>query len=214
MERHGVRGTVALNSDICDHHPEIVRAAKDLGWEFMGHGQTNVVRIDELTPDEQRRVIHDTLARIAEEIGKKPVGWLGPGLAETWHTLDYLIDEGCLYVCDWVNDDQPYVMDIEGRRIYSIPYTLEANDVPLVFIHKVSSAEYERRLRQQFDVLYREGERSGRVMAIAIHPFVSGVPHRSASFDAVLGHICSHPGVWKATGEEIVRHYLKCFPPS
>jgi hypothetical protein len=62
--------------------------------------------------------------------GKKPLGWLGSGLAETWHTLDFLAAEGCLYVADWVNDDQPYFMDVGGKRLVSIPYSYEINDSP------------------------------------------------------------------------------------
>ncbi len=60
---------------------------------------------------------------------------------------------------------------------------------------------------RQFDVLYREGAESGRVMAIALHPYLTGVPHRIDAFDAALGYICGHARVWKATGAEIARHY-------
>ena len=38
---HDVRGTVALNSEVCDDHPQIVEDALELGWEFMGHNQSN-----------------------------------------------------------------------------------------------------------------------------------------------------------------------------
>jgi hypothetical protein len=47
-----------------------------------------------------------------------------------------------------------------------------------------------------------------RVMAIAVHPFVTGQPHRIGALDAALEYICSHPGVWRATGWEIVQHFL------
>jgi allantoinase len=56
-------------------------------------------------------------------------------------------------------------------------------------------------------VLYREGAESGRVMAIALHPYLTGVPHRIDALDAALAYICRHPHVWKATGAEIARHY-------
>ncbi|MGQ0654327.1 MAG: hypothetical protein ACT4P4_19025 [Betaproteobacteria bacterium] len=46
-------------------------------------------------------------------------------------------------------------------------------------------------------------------MAIAVHPFVTGQPHRIGALDAALEHICAHEGVWRATGREIVEHYLK-----
>ena len=108
LSKHGIRASPTLNSDICDHHPQIVRAAVELGWEILGHNQTNSVWLDQLGPEEERQTVARTLSRIAEMTGRKPVGWLGAGLAETWHTLDYLVEEGCLYVADWVNDDQPY----------------------------------------------------------------------------------------------------------
>jgi hypothetical protein len=60
----------------------------------------------------------------------------------------------------------------------------------------------------QFDVLYKEGAKSGRVMAIALHPYLIGVPHRIGAFDAALKYICKHKKVWKATGSEIASHYL------
>ena len=63
-------------------------------------------------------------------------------------------------------------------------------------------------IKRTFDVLYREGEDSARVMAICLHPFISGVPHRIAGLDAAFRYICGHNDVWWATGEEIVRAYL------
>lgn len=209
LSRHGVRATVALNSEICDHQPEIIEAAMNLGWEFMGHNQTNVLRLNEVTPERERQVIHETLARIAKATGKKPVGWLGSGLAETWNTLDHLIEENCLYVADWVCDDQPFLMHLNGKRLVSIPYSYEINDAPMFYRNKVSTEEFETMMRRQFDVLYREGAESGRVMAICLHPYVIGVPHRIGTLDSALTYIRSHAGVWFATGEEIVRHYLE-----
>ena len=70
-------------------------------------------------------------------------------------------------------------------------------------------AEFEARVRRQFDTLYREGAESGRVMAIAVHPYVTGFPHRIWVLESVLDYIRKHDGVWFATAEEIVDHYLK-----
>jgi peptidoglycan/xylan/chitin deacetylase (PgdA/CDA1 family) len=73
---------------------------------------------------------------------------------------------------------------------------------------RASVPEFEAMLRRQFDTLYREGETIPRVMAIAVHPFVTGQPHRIEALDAALEYICSHAGVWRATGWEIVQHFL------
>ena len=63
-------------------------------------------------------------------------------------------------------------------------------------------------LIRTFDTLYREGKESGRVMPMAIHPFVIGVPHRIGAFEAVLTHITSHDDVWCATSDDIIAQYL------
>ncbi len=208
LERHGIRATVALNSDICAAHPEIIEDAVKLEWEFIGHGKTNTHRQTEIEPESERQHVFDVIETIEKATGKRPLGWLGPGLQETWNTLDYLIEAGCTYIADWVNDDQPYLMDVDGKRIVSIPYSYEVNDSAVIVRAKHTAPEFERVIRETFDVLCREGAESGRVMAICLHPFVIGAPHRIGALDRALAHICSHEGVWKATGAEIVQHYL------
>jgi allantoinase len=212
LERYGIRASAALNSEVCEHHPEIVEEARRLRWEPIGHGETNALRINEMDPGRERDSIHAALDRIEQTWGTRPVGWLGPGLAETWHTLEHLSQAGIRYVCDWVNDDQPYTMEVGRPPMVSLPYSVQTNDVPAYFDMKCSVPEFERMLKAQFDVLYREGAESGRVMAIAVHPFVTGQPHRIGALDAALEYICSHEGVWRATGREIVEHYQKFFP--
>ena len=212
LSRYGVRGTAALNSDICDYHPQIVAMGVKLGWEFMGHCQTNAKRLNELEPEREREAIHETLERIGKATGRKPVGWLGAGLAETWNTLDYLIEEGVQYVADWASDDLPFRMDVGGKTLLSIPYSLQVNDTTQFYNQKASAEDFEKIIKRQFDCLYAESERAPRVMAIAIHPFVSGVPHWIGAIDAGLDYICSHEGVWRATGSEIAAHFAREVP--
>jgi peptidoglycan/xylan/chitin deacetylase (PgdA/CDA1 family) len=212
LSRYGIRGTAALNSDLCDFHPEIIDRAVELGWEFMGHGQTNAVRLNEMPPEQEAAAIRATLERIAAATGVRPKGWLGAGVAETWHTLDHLLAEGVEYVADWTCDDLPFRMQVGGRTLFSVPYTLQASDSCQCYNQKATADEFERVLIRQFDWLYRESERAPRVMAISIHPFIAGVPHWIGALDAALEHACSHAGVWRATGGEIVAHFARQVP--
>ena len=209
LDNYGVRGTVALNSDICEFQPQIIEATMKRSWELMGHNQTNAIRLNEMPAEQEVQSIAETLERIERATGKRPTGWLSSGLSETWNTLDYLVDAGVQYIADWTCDDQPFLMDIGGRRLVSIPYSFELNDAPMIYYNKVSTDEFEQMIKRQFDVLYREGAESGRVMAICLHPFIIGVPHRIGALDNALKYISSHPHVWFATGQEIVDHYLK-----
>jgi allantoinase len=205
LDKHQIRASPTLNSDICDHHPQIVRAAVELGWEILGHNETNSRWLNQMTPQEEQASIARALAKIAALAGRKPVGWLGSGLAETWHTLDYLIDEGVQYVADWVADDQPFWMDVGGgRRIVSIPYSYEINDSPFLYTRNGTIGEFVAAIKAQFDTLYTEGAQSGRVMAICLHPYLIGVPHRIRGLDDALAYLAAHDGVWFATGSEIV----------
>lgn len=210
LDRFGIRATVALNSDICDRHPEIIAAGVERRWEFMGHCQSNARWLGRAgSEDAARAVIAETLGRIEKATGVRSRGWLGAGLEETWDTLDQLVDEGASYVADWVNDDEPYRMDIgNGRRIVSIPYSTEINDRPAYVRNTHTPDAFAATIRAAFDVYYREGTRSGRVMAIALHPNLSGVSYRIDALSAALDYICGHDGVWLATGSEIVDCYL------
>jgi hypothetical protein len=44
-------------------------------------------------------------------------------------------------------------------------------------------------------------------MAIALHPYLMGVPHRIRYLDEALAYIRRHAHVWWATGAEIVDAY-------
>ncbi len=214
MVRHGVRGTVALNSDLCAKHPQILAEARRLDWEFMGHNQSNTWRLNDIKPEAEPDLIRSTLETIETATGTRPRGWLGSGLAETWNTVDLLAENGCLYVADWVNDDQPYLMNLEkDRRLVSVPYSLELNDKPAFEKFHRTADEFREMICRQFDTLYREGEKSGRVMAIALHPYIIGMPHRIGALDAALAYIKGHSDVWCATGGEIARHYLQINQP-
>jgi peptidoglycan/xylan/chitin deacetylase (PgdA/CDA1 family) len=208
LARHQVRGTVTLNSEVCEAYPRIIEECKKLDWEFMGHNQSNSRLLNEIPADEERGVILDVFDTIEKSTGARPRGWLGSALKETWNTLDYLLDAGCEYVADWVNDDQPYPMDVEGRQLVSIPYSLEINDLPAFHRYFRSTDEFEAMICRQFDTLYADGAVTGRVMAICLHPFVIGMPHRISCLDRALEYICGHDHVWCATGSEIVDHYL------
>lgn len=203
LSKHGIRGTVALNAEVARYYPRIMEGVRQLDWELMGHGLTNSAMLTGLAKPDEAALIA-AVKSVIEDQGQIMRGWLGPGLTETWNTLDLLRDAGVEYVCDWVNDDLPYRMN---NGLYSIPYSIELNDMPLFNMPSIDIAEFERRVVETFDVLYEEGAKNARVMCVALHPFLIGAPHRIRYLDRALAHIASHQHVWLATGSEIIRAY-------
>jgi allantoinase len=212
MDRYGVRGTVALNSDVCDHYPRIIQAGNKLGWEWMGHGKNNSILLGNKSEDEERALIKYIVAAITKGTGKAPRGWLGPALTETHNTLDILSENGIDYVADWTNDEQPYSMRVKKGTMTSIPYSVEINDIPAILEGKQSGEIFGQMIKDQFDVLYEDGAKSGRVMSICLHPFLIGHPHRAKYFNEALKHISSRQEVWVTTGAEIIDWYRKAAP--
>ncbi|MGH9375973.1 MAG: polysaccharide deacetylase family protein [Terriglobia bacterium] len=204
LDKHRVKATISLNGAVCESHPGVVDEMMKSGWEMMGHGY-----VQKKLPSEsdERSAIKKTIDAIKQKTGRPPRGWLGPGLAETFDTPDILAEEGIEYVADWVNDDLPYPMKVKKGTLYSIPYTLELNDGPIFMGQHHRSPEIFRRARDYFDTLYSEAEQGARVMAIAVHPFITGVPHRSKYFDDIFIYMKRHTGVAFMTGGEILDWY-------
>lgn len=208
LAKHDVKGTVALNGEVGKYYPRIMEEAVRLDWELMGHGLTNSRLLTEMQPDEEEATINEVRSIIASH-GRKMMGWLGPGLSETWHTLDFLKKAGCSYVADWVNDDLPYRMN---NGLYSIPYSIELNDMPLFNMPSIANEEFLKRICDAFDTLYEEGAQGGRVMGLALHPFLIGTPGRIKVLDKALAYMRSHDQVWFARGAEIIEAYRSQFP--
>jgi allantoinase len=207
LDKHRIRATVALNAEICEHEPRIIEEGNKREWEWMGHNLTNSRRLSGVDEAEERHIISETVRILRSGTGRAPRGWLGSGLAETVRTPDILKEHGIEYVADWINDDQPYPMKTAHGELYTIPYSGEINDKPAYESMHVPPHEFARMIRDQFDTLYREGQHSARVMAICLHPYLSGVPHRIRYLDEALGYIAGHDHVWWATGAEIIDAY-------
>lgn len=198
--------TLALNGSVCTEYPRVATAALEAGWEFMGHGyvQGPMHRLDD-----QRAAVRQTIAAIQSFTGKPPRGWESPGLTETFETVDILSEEGIEYVADWVLDDQPCDITTTAGSIISIPYTVEMNDVCMMAVAQHASQEWLDRGIRQFDRLYQESASSARVMAISMHPFLAGVPHRIGYVEDVFKHILNKPDVLCWTGEQILDWYRR-----
>jgi len=212
FDKHGIRATAAMNSGFAECHPELTRQLVSEGWELMGHGQVNNRRLPSYPPDEERKLIGECLRTLESVTGIRPTGWLSPGLLETPDTLRHLVTEGVGYVADHVCDDQPFPIPVEGGAILSVPYSLETNDKPAYAQVGLTPPEFAALATRQFDVLYAESDRTALVFALALHPYLSGVPHRIDAVDEVLRHIRDHEDVWFATGSEIADAYALVHP--
>ena len=192
--------TMAINGNVCNSYPRVASAGLDAGWEFMGHG---FLQGPMHNLEDQRGAIHLAMDTIERFTGTRPTSWESPGLTETPETLDLLRESGVKYVADWVLDDLPQEVETPHGMITTIPYTVEMNDITVYALQQHQSDEFLRRGRDQFDRLYAESADNARVMAISIHPYVTGVPHRIRYLEELLDYVGGHEGVSWMTASEI-----------
>src|SRR5882757_1172746 len=203
LDEAGVKATVALNSAVCETFPKAMDEMKKRGWEFMGHGTTNSENLGGLNPEKEKEVIQHVLKTIEQSTGRKPRGWLGSGLTETYNTLDILAEEGVTYCGDWNNDDQPYPMKVKSGKMYGIPYCMEINDIGQYIRKGYTGEQYYRALIDQFEQLLADSRKQPRVMGIPLHPMISGQPLRIKYLARALAEMKKQERVWFATGGEI-----------
>jgi peptidoglycan/xylan/chitin deacetylase (PgdA/CDA1 family) len=208
LEKHGLPVTAILNSDVCTVYPRVIEEGTRRGWRWVAHGKDNSTFPAEMKVEEERAMLSEMLGTIERATGQRPRGWLGPALNESHHTPELLGELGVDYLLDWCNDDQPYRLNVTSRTMVSVPYSIEVNDIPLFVGKSLSGPDFERIVKDQFDVLYEEGERSGKVMALPLHPFVIGQPFRIRYLDSALEYILGHDRVWLTTSDDIASWYL------
>ena len=205
LKKFDLKATLAINGSVCNSYPRVAKAALEAGWEFMGHG---FIQRPMHHVEDQREAIARTISAIEAFTGTKPRGWESPGLTETNDTIDLLAEAGIEYVADWVLDDQPCEIQTASGPIVSVPYTVEMNDISMMAIQNHPSSEWLQRGTDTFDRLWEEGARIPRVMAISVHPYITGAPHRIGYLEKLYAYIRSREGVWLCTGEEILDWHL------
>ena len=207
FDRFGIRPSVLVNSDACTYYPEIIEAGRKRGWPWLAHGKTNSVMQQGMNPEEERTFLTEVIDAIERGTGKRPRGWLGPALSETFETPHLLAELGLDYILDWCNDDQPYPMNVRTGRMISIPYSVEMNDIILFLARGVTPEDFASMLIDQFDALYEDGAHNSRVMGVSLHPFLVGQPFRRKHLARVLDHVTRHSNVWLPTSDEIADWY-------
>jgi allantoinase len=208
FDTHRIRATVSLNVSVMEHFPEVRDAMIDRDWAFMSHGLYNTRYLYGMTVAEEREFYRDTIDTVYRYTGKRMKGMLGPAFTATVNTPDLMAEAGMIYQADWFVDDQPFPINVKTGNLVGVPYSREINDA-FLFQNQSFDADYlVETCKRQFDVLYEEGAESGRVMCIALHPYLVGQPHRVKYLDEAIAYILRHEGVWATTADEIAEYYL------
>jgi peptidoglycan/xylan/chitin deacetylase (PgdA/CDA1 family) len=197
-----------VNSALYDHAPQLVAAFRARGDEIVGHGRSNAERQGTLAEADERALIAEATARIAQEEGREAEGWLGPWISQSALTPDLLAEAGYRYLLDWCMDDQPIWFRCRGgKRILAVPYPQEVNDIPAIVARRMGGAEFADLIVDQFDEMLELGRDRPLVMGVALHAYLVGQPHRLRHLKRALRHIGrQRERLWLTTPGAIARH--------
>lgn len=207
----GVPSTCTMNAMTGIERRRIIDAVNERGWEIVAH---NYAQNDVLTnyahqPDREREIIRRTLDVYQDAVGRPARGWLSSSLRCTPDTPEILREFGLLFHSDFLNDDQPYLIETGHGPLVCVPYSNDINDFAVFSRGAMTTAGALEVFREQFDQLYLEGATSGRIMNLGMHPHVMGQPYRVRALREFIDYVKGFEGVWFATREEIAAWYLE-----
>lgn len=202
----GIRTSAAINGEMIEHYPRIAQTIRDAGWEFVAH---SYAQRPMQTVEDQPAAIAKSIASIEKASGAKPIGWLAPGMSQTFETPDLLAAAGFKYTADYVHDDEPSFIETAHGRMVTLPYTFEMNDIPMMALQNHEARHFYERGVDHFEQLYKESEKRAKIMSIPIHAYLSGQPHRFVHLEKLYRYLHAKPGVAFWTGEQIYEWFVR-----
>lgn len=210
LDRHGIRASAAVNAAVARRYPALIRECVQREWEIIANGlDMGQLHYEGLPREQELAQVARTRTILEQAASLKVRGWLSPAKSESYATPDLVAEAGFDYLCDWVNDDMPYSVRAGGKIIHAMPHPIDIDDYTILVQNHHTEEDFRAQICDQFDVLYAEAEQGGgRVMAISLHPWVSGQPYRIGALEQALAHIMRHPHVWPATGAQILDAWI------
>jgi peptidoglycan/xylan/chitin deacetylase (PgdA/CDA1 family) len=197
-----------INTALYDYCPEVIEACVKRGDELVAHGHTNSDRQGEMDQHDEKSLMLSCKEKIQAESRQDPAGWLSPWISESPVTPDLLAETGYRYTLNWCHDDQPMqLLTRSGRRLWSIPYPQELNDIPMIVARQMDASDFADMIVDNFDEMLEQCKAQPLVMGIALHPYLVGQPYRLRHLRRALKHIAAaQANVWWTTPGRICSH--------
>jgi allantoinase len=211
FDKNGVKPSCTINGLTMVERRRIVDAVNERGWELVPHNwaQNDLLSSYASEPAQERAVIKRTLEKYQEVVGRPAKAWLSSAIRGTLHTPAFLKEFGLIAYCDYLNDDQPYLIYTRHGPIVCVPYSNDVNDFNLFARGGMSTSAGLETLKMCFDQLYEESQKTGRIMNFGLHPHVMGQPFRIRALRDFIEYAASHKDVWFANREAIASWYLE-----
>ncbi len=211
FDKFDIKPSCTVNGLLMVERRRIVDAVNERGWELVPHNwaQNDLLTYYADDPKAEREVIKRTLDKYLEVVGRPAKAWLSSAIRGTAHTPAFLKEFGLIAYCDYLNDEQPYLINTIHGPIVCVPYSNDINDFNIFARGGMPASSGVETLKVCFEQLYSEGASSGRIMNIGLHPHVIGQPHRIGALREFIDYAAARKDVWFPTREELAAWYLE-----
>ena len=210
LDEFDIVPTFAINAALADRAPRLIERLASRGNEIIGHGwHMDRLLHGELERDEEESIIVQSLEKLRGATGQSVKGWLSPARSQSFNTPELLAVNGIEYMGEWINDELPYPFRTAAGELVAIPLSYELDDQFILQANLHAESEYADQVIDAADFLLREaGDKdAGRMLALNIHPWMLGQPHRIGQLERVLRHLADSDGIWSAGAGDIVSHW-------
>jgi allantoinase len=206
FDRYGIKPTIAMNTRLAERVPYLVDKIKERGDEVICHGyHMDALHYGGQDEAAEAELVKRSVEGLREITGQSVRGWLSPAKNESPITPELLAANDIEYFCDWVNDDMPYAFRTANGELTAMPLSTELEDRFILQNNLHSEDSYVEQVCDACDYLLNEAsQQGGRILALSIHPWMLGQPHRIAKLERALEYITSQQGVWSASAGEIL----------
>ena len=205
FDKYNIAPTFAVNTRLAERIPYLINTIKERGDEIMCHGfDMDKLHYGGQSASEEKELIKKSLDGLRDLSGQEIKGWISPAKNESENTPDLLAENGIKYFCDWVNDDMPYDFKTKNGNLTAMPLPTELDDYFIINNNLHSAEDWADQVEDAFEFLLKESESAGgRILALNIHPWVLGQPHRIQYLERVLEKLGGHPDVWSTSANNI-----------
>ena len=203
LDHFKVKGTIAASAMCTEMYPKAIEQIVKSGHEICGHCVWQDQMFPDMSVDEQKVIIKQSLDMFQSATGSRPVGWKSPVAAFTPETAELLANEGVLWQGDRKDFDQPTIMQTKKGPIVAIPPS-EFNDNSTL---RGSPQDFFDAQKDTFDFLYKY--EPGSLLNITVHCHWGGRPPIMAMVTQLYEYFTSFPDVWFASSADIARWVLK-----
>lgn len=203
LDAFNLKVTFFVPGWVAERYPHLIYWIIENGHEISAHGYMHE-RFDTLAYHEELDIFSKMITMLKRVSGRRPVGFRAPYWKFSPYTLSNLVEYGFLYDSSLMEEEKPYVININEKRIVELPVDWRLDD--WVFLEANRCMTPNELLEMWFDELDYAAKISSYI-ALTFHPQCIGRGARITILEKIIRK-AKELGAWIPKGSELAKMML------